>query len=126
MTALTTRQPLQQAITDHVGTGRMLFLPHGVYQLSRPLEWKNVDGLWRPRLILQGESREKTILRVVDHAAAFSRADQPAAVLSTGSMQQGNDAPDGGGNKAYGNYIFNLSIDTGKGQSRGDGYRVGQ
>ncbi len=106
---------LQQAITDHLGTGRTLFLPRGTYLISRPLEWRDASGRWRPRLTLRGESREGTILRLADSTSAFADAARPAAVINTGSLEQEGDAPDGGGNKAFGNYILDLTVDTGAG-----------
>jgi len=105
---------IQRAITDHLHTGRTLYFPDGVYRISKPLVWQDADGLWRPRLVLHGESREGTVLKLIDASSAFTDADTPMAMINTGSVQQEGDSPAGGGNKAFGNYIRNLTIDTGK------------
>jgi hypothetical protein len=108
---------IQRAITANVGTGRILYFPAGVYDIHQPLAARGADGKWRARLTIQGESRDKTILRLADHAAGFSDPTHPRAILSTGSIEQPGDSPDGGGNKAFGNYVLNLTIDTGSGNA---------
>ncbi len=106
---------IQRAITDHIGTGRILYFPAGIYDIQQPLLAKEVGGKWQARLNLQGESREKTILRLTDRNPAFADASTPAAVITTGSVEEPGDSPDGGGNKAFGNYIRDMTIDTGSG-----------
>lgn len=106
---------IQRAITENVGTGRVLFFPAGTYLISGTLAAKNLTGLWRPHLTLQGQGRDQTILRLADHAPGFGDPAQPKAMLMTGSLEEKGDSADGGGNKAFRNNIFDLTIDAGSG-----------
>ena len=112
---------LQRAITENVGTGRVLYLPTGVYRISDTLAAKDAAGLWKPHLTLQGQSRSRTILRLADGAAGFGDPAHPKAVLMTGSLQEKGDDSNGGGNKAFRNNVWNLTIDTGKGNPGAQG-----
>ena len=104
---------IQRAITDLVDTGRTLYLPAGVYEVSKPLVAKDRDGRWRAHLTIQGQGRDRTILRLADGAAGFGDVAKPAAVLATGSHWEKGDGLEGGGNKAFRNNVFDLTIDTG-------------
>ncbi len=106
---------IQQAITDHVGSRRHLYLPPGTYHVAKPLVAKGPEGKWRPFLVIRGAGRNETILRVPDNAPAFADPANPAAVLATGSEQEAGDNPNGGGNKAFGNFVLDLTVDTGRG-----------
>jgi hypothetical protein len=108
---------LQRAITENVGTGRVLYFPAGTYEISDTLVAKNRDGLWRAHLTLQGQGRDQTIVRLADHASGFGDPARPKAMLMTGSMQEKGDAADGGGNKAFRNNVFDLTLDTGTGNA---------
>ena len=87
---------IQRAITDHVDTGRTLFFPAGVYDVSRPLVSKDREGKWRAHITFQGAGRDRTVLRLADRAAGFGDGKKPAAVLATGSHWQEGDGLDGG------------------------------
>ena len=104
---------IQRAMTDLVDTGRTLYLPAGVYEVSKPLEAKDREGHWRAHLTIQGQGRDRTILRLADGAAGFGDAAKPAAVLATGSHWEKGDGLAGGGNKAFRNNVFDLTINTG-------------
>jgi hypothetical protein len=114
---------LQRAISDHVGTGhntgygagRFLYLPAGTYEISDTLQARNREGVWRGMLTIQGAGRGRTVLRLADRATGFHDPAKPKAMLMTGSQADPADAADGGGNKAFRNYIFDLTIDAGKG-----------
>ncbi|HEV7298391.1 MAG TPA: glycosyl hydrolase family 28-related protein [Tepidisphaeraceae bacterium] len=106
---------LQRAVSDHVGTGRTLYFPAGVYDISQPLVAKTKDGLWEAHLTLQGQHRDKTILKLTDATPGFTDAANPQAVYSSGNHWQPGDDPAGGGNKAFRNNFFDLTIDTGHG-----------
>ena len=106
---------LQQAINDQVDTGRILYFPTGVYNVSNTLEGKNSSGLWRPHLTLQGQERGAVILQLPDNAPGYDNPVVPKAVIATGSFQEPGDNPDGGGNKAFRNSICDLTINTGAG-----------
>lgn len=108
---------LQRAISENAGAGRVLFLPAGTYEITRPLVAKNAAGLWRAQLTLQGQGRDRTILRLADHAPGFNDPSHPQAVLVTGSHEEPGDDPAGGGNKAFRNNLFDLTVDTGSGNA---------
>ncbi len=106
---------IQRAVSEHAGSGRVLFLPAGVYDISAPICATNAQGIWRAHLTLQGQGRDKTILRLRDGAKAFGDATQPRAMIATGSHQEPGDSADGGGNKAFRNNILDMTLDTGRG-----------
>lgn len=106
---------LQRAITDNVSTGRFIHLPAGVYDLSDTLQSRDREGVWRAMVTLQGAGRDRTILRLAPHAAGFGDATKPKAMVMTGSHAEATDAPGGGGNKAFRNNVFDLTVDAGSG-----------
>lgn len=106
---------LQRAITDQVSTGRFLYLPAGTYLISDSLVARDHEGQWRAMLTLQGAGRGRTILRLADRAAGFADPTHPKAMLMTGSHNSPGDGPEGGGNKAFRNHVFDMTIDAGAG-----------
>ncbi|CAN5597556.1 hypothetical protein BH09VER1_BH09VER1_20170 [soil metagenome] len=108
---------IQRAITENLGTGRVLYFPAGLYEISDTLVAKDASGHWNARLTFQGQSTSKTIFRLRDHAAGFDDPAKPKVVIITGSTWETGDADDGGGNKAFCNNLFDLTVDTGKGNT---------
>lgn len=106
---------IQLAITENCDSGRTLYFPDGIYDIRQTLTSRNRQGQWRPRLVLQGQSRQKTIIRLKNAADGFADSSHPKAMLMTGSHFQPGDSEDGGGNKAFGNYIFDMAFDSGRG-----------
>lgn len=104
---------IQKAITENVGTGKPLYFPAGVYDLSDSLVCRDAKGKWEAHITFQGQSRDKTIWRIKDDAAGFDDPDKRKAVLLTGSHWNEGDSDTGGGNKAFRNYVLDLTIDTG-------------
>lgn len=104
---------IQRAISENVDTGRTLYFPAGTYLLSDTLVCKNTAGLWRAHITFQGESREVTTLKLKDGTAGFDDPKVPKAMLATGSHWQEKDALDGGGNKAFRNNVFDITLDSG-------------
>lgn len=72
---------LMQALADHAGQDRILFLPGGRYRLSGPVTWPE-GRLPGPRL--QGEGREVTVLRLDPRAAGFDNPQQPRHLIDLG------------------------------------------
>ncbi len=115
---------IQRAISENLGSWREIYFPAGVYMLSAPLVWKDKTGKWGTGLRFSGEGRDRTILRLRDHLRAFNR-DATRAVIYTGSKLYAETATGGGkdyerlgeGNEAFGNYIENMTIDTGRGNA---------
>ena len=116
-------EAIRQAIRDNVGRSRILFFPAGTYLVSGSLEWRDGAGDWQPFLTLQGQGRDLTVIKLTDGADGFRDPDQPQGVVVTGSGLFNGDATAGGkdyvgegeGNEAFRNFIFDLTIDTGKG-----------
>jgi hypothetical protein len=107
---------IQRAISSvvhHPQTGpRIIFFPPGTYLVSRPLLEKDLNGQWNSLLTLQGENRATTILKLTDNNPLYKSAGAPAAVLKLASQHGG---PKGGGNSAFDNNVFDITIDVGQG-----------
>ena len=97
---------LQQALNDHRGRRAIIYLPDGVYLLSNTVRWGQGKGSGTlcKFTTLQGQSREKTILRLRDGCAGFGNPQTPQAVIWTG--------PKGG--DRYRNALRDLTIETGR------------
>jgi len=114
--------PIQAAIAASLGYGnprKVLFFPAGTYLVSRPLLWQLTGGQWSTWLTLQGENRDRTVLKLVDHADGFQDPAEPRSMIVTGS--QNADGPDGAGNQAFFNFIFDMTIDVGIGNPGANG-----
>ncbi|MGA9390317.1 MAG: glycosyl hydrolase family 28-related protein [Candidatus Sulfotelmatobacter sp.] len=107
---------IQQAISatvHHPQTGpRIIYFPAGTYLVSRPLLEKNLKAQWDSLLTLQGENRATTMIRLKDNDPLYQSASASAEVLVFAS-QRGNAR--GGGNAAFDNNIFDITIDVGRG-----------
>lgn len=102
---------------------RLVYLPNGTYKVSGTLLKRYQGGAYASGLSLIGESRDKTIIRLVDHAPGFNDSQHPQAVIFTTSKLIGGNATGGGkdyvgkgeGNDAYMNFVENVTIDVGNG-----------
>jgi len=107
---------IQQAISSvvhHPQRGpRIIFFPAGTYLVSRPILERDLKSQWNSLLTLQGENRATTIIRLKDNDPLYQRATAPAQVLVFASQHGG---PKGGGNSAFDNNIFDMTIDVGRG-----------
>jgi hypothetical protein len=101
------------ATVHHPQTGpRIIFFPAGTYLVSRPLLEKDLKAQWNSLLTLQGENRATTKLKLTDDNPLYQSARTPADMLEFASQ---NGAPNGGGNSAFDNNIFDMTIDVGRG-----------
>ncbi len=111
-------EAIQQAISatlHHPQTGpRIIYFPAGTYLVSRPLLERDLNSHWNSLLTLQGENRASTMIRLKDNDATYQSASAPAGVLVFAS-QNGNSM--GGGNAAFDNNIFDMTIDVGRGNA---------
>jgi hypothetical protein len=104
---------IQAAINAAIGPGSPkanVYFPSGTYLISQPLEWKKADGTWGAGVSLIGQNRDRSILKLKDAAPGFSNPAASKSMIVTASQ---NATTDGGGNQAFGNYIFDLTIDVG-------------
>ncbi|MEX1015484.1 MAG: glycoside hydrolase family 55 protein [Phycisphaeraceae bacterium] len=85
-----------------------LYFPPGTYLISKPLTWTRF-------LVVQGAGVDKTVLRLKNDAEGFGDAGAPDALLYTGWDQWRNRTGKGNAGNVIGNYLFDLTIDTGTG-----------
>jgi len=109
---------LQKALTDHPSGNRIIYLPNGTYLVSDTLRWptgRPGSGDDCKRVILQGQSRLGTIIRLKDNCPGFDKplAD-PRYKRPTGKgVIWTGQAPA----QRFRNAVRNLTIDTGKGNA---------
>lgn len=100
------------------GSPPFVFLPQGTYLLSDTLESRIGKGGWgdgwRAGMILMGESRDGTILKLQDRLPGFANADRPKALIMTGSESDAESNADGKGNRAFRHSVFHLTLDVGR------------
>ena len=102
---------------------RIVYLPAGTYVVSRTLARHYGDGKFGSGMILIGESRDATIIRLRDHAPGFDNPDTPRGVIMTTAKLLDGSPTSGGkdythkgeGNDAYENFVEHLTIDVGGG-----------
>ncbi len=97
---------IQRALDDHPSSNRIVYLPNGTYRIRDTLCWPSGPrgGMEQKRVILQGQSRDGTVIRLQDSAAGFDDANEPRAMVWTG------EAPA----QRFRNGIRNLTFDTGR------------
>jgi hypothetical protein len=121
---------IARAISENIDKSRyranpFIYLPAGTYLVSDSIEGRIIEegrdqgkvwsAGWRAMLILIGESREETILRLKDNAPGFQDPANPKWMLATGSEHDDRNNQPGGGNRAFRHNILNLTIDVGQG-----------
>ncbi|HEV7301279.1 MAG TPA: glycosyl hydrolase family 28-related protein [Tepidisphaeraceae bacterium] len=135
---------IQQAISSVAGNAntvasKVVYLPDGTYKVSKQLEWRTykVDsatnqlvpdttswGGWRGYIVLQGESRGNTVVKLANNTFTSTPDEDPAtwspnAVLYTASSDSIHKYSDvnGAGNMAFLNGARDLSIHMGSGNT---------
>ena len=101
---------------------RIVYLPDGTYRITAPLSKHYADGRYASGMILIGQSREHTVLRLADAAEGYGDARNPRAVVFTSSKHLDGSETSGGkdyrgkgeGNDAYENFFENLTVSIGK------------
>ncbi|NLB69729.1 MAG: hypothetical protein GX804_08640 [Lentisphaerae bacterium] len=83
----------------------LIYLPNGIYLVSRPIKAPPRPGSASCRRILQGQSREGTIIRLKDNAAGFNDPDKQQAIITTSW----------GVAQAFRNAVSDLTIEVGAG-----------
>lgn len=98
-------QAIQQALADHPNGNKIVYLPHGTYIISNTLRWpKGSRGGWEhKRTILQGQSRDGSILKLADGTRGYKDPKNPKAMIWTGRKPA----------QRFRNAIRNLTIDAG-------------
>ncbi len=98
---------LQKALDDHPSSNRIIYLPNGTYIISDTLRWPagSHGGVAQKRVILQGQSRDGTVIRLKDRCRGFGDANAPKAMVWTGKAPA----------QRFRNSIRNLTFRTGRG-----------
>jgi tRNA A-37 threonylcarbamoyl transferase component Bud32 len=96
---------IQQALADYRGKHAIIYLPNGSYLVSDTLRWGQGQGSGSlcKFTTLQGQSRNRTIIKLKDGCAGFNDPKAPRSVIWTGPK----------GAECYRNSIRNLTVDTG-------------
>lgn len=94
------------AIQAALNTGaRLIYVPNGTYLVSDTLEWAGNNSTGQKRQILQGQSRDGTIIKLKDNTAAYSSASTTRPVIFVGTAPA----------QRFRNSIRNLTLNTGSG-----------
>jgi len=80
----------------------LVYLPNGTYLVSSGLRW----GKTQRQIVLQGQSRDGTTIKLKDECGGFNLADKPLPVIQTGKPSAAQH---------FRNAIRNLTVDTGRG-----------
>ncbi len=115
-------EAIREAIRSVIGpqsryNPKFIYFPKGTYLVTDCIEARmpNEKGWskgWQSGMLLWGESREETVIKLADKAKGFGN-DAKNAVIRTGS--ENPDREDGRGNQAFKHSVTNLTIDTGRG-----------
>ncbi|MGF1678098.1 MAG: glycosyl hydrolase family 28-related protein [Candidatus Methylacidiphilales bacterium] len=100
-----------------------IYFPAGTYLISDSLEARIANSWsagWRAGAMFMGEQQSKVIIQLADQAPGFQDPAKPKPVIKTGS-ESDQPRPDGWGNRAFRHNIFNLTVDTGKGNPGASG-----
>lgn len=101
---------------------RTVYLPLGTYLVSAPLLKRYADGSFASGFVLLGQSRQGTIIKLMDSAPNYQDTTKPQAVIfTTSQLLDPSKITAGGrdyiglgeGNDAYGNFVENLTIHVG-------------
>jgi Pectate lyase superfamily protein/F5/8 type C domain len=114
---------IQQAILDHEGRGRTIYLPEGIYLVSSPLKFSantanNRNGLFGQNT-LRGDDEGSTTIRLRD--ATLTNANSPQAVLSTGYISFLRDGIEQTTADWFNNNVSDLTINIGSGNAGAKG-----
>ena len=83
-----------------------LYIPPGTYLISDHVRWSR-------HLVVQGAGRDKTVIRLKDDCPGYGDPDEPKSVVGMGYSEWAKWGK--GADNAVGNYLFDLAIDTGRG-----------
>ncbi|MCP6762403.1 MAG: glycoside hydrolase family 55 protein [Fischerella sp. CENA71] len=118
---------IQKALNKFPAQGRIIYLPNGIYDISNSLHWPAGE---RNRsdykyTTLQGQTRDRVIIRLQDQSPLFQDGNKPRPVISTGFDPDLD--PNSEEFKAsiaaqrFGNSVRNLTINIGKNNPGAEG-----
>lgn len=96
---------IQRALSATASGNKIVYLPAGTYLVSDRLEWPKGDDSSNAhkRTILQGEDRDRTIIKLQDSASGYQDPDNPQSVIWTGTAPA----------QRFRNSLRDLTINTG-------------
>ena len=102
-------------------SARILYFPAGVYAVSDTIKRVDEAGRFQPGLVLVGETKAVSRIRLLDGSTGFGDPSVPKPMIFMTSAQTGSDPHAGGkhypesgeGNEAYQNTVENLTLDVG-------------
>ncbi|MBO0933952.1 glycosyl hydrolase family 28-related protein [Fibrella aquatilis] len=100
-------QAFQRALKSYINPYNSqiaVFVPKGTYLIKDSL--RSPNGYYDALLLVQGEDKDQTVIKLADNSPKFQNAGSPLAMFITR-----------GGNQAFGNYFHNLTINTGSGNA---------
>lgn len=104
------------ADATHIVGHQTLYIPDGTYLVSDTIRFSRY-------LVIQGQSRDRTVIKLTDSNPKFSDPKKPRPLLSSGFEDyEVNIKNRRGGNMTHGNYVFDLTLDTGKGNPGAIGF----
>lgn len=96
---------------------KIVYIPKGTYLVSGPLLKRYANGSFASGIILIGQSREGSVIKLKDRAPGYGEAK--AVIFTSSKLLDGAGDKDyvgkGEGNDAYANFIENITVDTGAG-----------
>lgn len=97
---------------------KVIYFPKGTYLVSNTLAGRtdvnSANGGWRTGLIMIGEDRTQTIIKLKDNASGFGNPSNPKPLIKTGSE---NHRGDGQGNEAFRHSVISMTLDMGQGNN---------
>jgi peptidoglycan hydrolase-like protein with peptidoglycan-binding domain len=103
--------------TAHLFDTRIIYFPAGTYLVSGTI-LRQVSGAYQANLVLIGECRTNTTIKLSNAAPGYSDSANPKAVIYTSSgnlFGQSLDPSNGSGNEGFNNTIENMTVDVGTG-----------
>ena len=95
---------------------KIVYFPKGTYVISGTLESitskTSSNNGWRSGLIMVGEDRQRTTLKLKNNSPNFGDKARPRPMIKTGSE---NHRDDGKGNEAFRHSVMSLTLDVGIG-----------
>lgn len=96
---------IQKALNQQANGNRIIYLPKGTYLISDRLNWPSGNGgSEHKRTMLQGQSRQGTVIKLQEGTAGYQDAKAPKALLWTGKAPA----------QRFRNAIRNLTINVGR------------
>lgn len=98
---------INQALDDHPNDNRIIYLPTGTYLVSGTLKWpegSNSGVAWK-RTCLQGQNKEKTIIKLKDNCEGYQDKTNRKAVIWMGLAPA----------QRFRNSVRNVTVNTGSG-----------